>query len=447
MKKFRFGVPLLLVFLLAGSVYYMINSRYAVADEYQEKLRQAREAVKNGVLTDGIALYREVLSIRPSVELYTEAGNVYLDSDDLQGAHRWYEREFVTQYPNEPETYEYGIRASLADQDCRQAFEIYDLCTKREAVSESVEELIKPVWYSYELLFGHYDETGPFSSQNGYAAVKIKDRWGYVNQDGSLELQALYQSADVFGDYAAVTDMDGEAYYIDASGNTRITAAQFTDEHGDPAGIQMFRPVMDGVALAFDGETWSYYDLKTYKKLSGGYTDAYVTANGTGAVAKGEKAWALTGSGGQELTGYDYEEVIANSRGIVCCTGALFVKQDGKYWLADPKGSRISDSAYDKADGFNGDGPAAVQKNGKWIFVNSAGEETDLGEFQEAKSFSNGLAAVKKGGRWGYIDQDGNQAIDCVFYDADDFNGAGVAFVKASEYEWTALSLYRFHFH
>lgn len=137
MKKIRIGVPVLLILLLAGSVYYMVDSRMRIIDDYNKKLLKAREAVQNGVLTDGLALYAEALSIYPSVEIYTEVGNVYLDSDDFQGAHMWYEREFVDRYPDAPQAYEYGIRVSLAAEDYREAHAIYDVCSKRYTKADS----------------------------------------------------------------------------------------------------------------------------------------------------------------------------------------------------------------------------------------------------------------------------------------------------------------------
>lgn len=446
MKKFRAAVPFLLILLLAGSVYYMVDNRTRVIRDYNEKLVQAREAIANGVLTDGLSLYGEALSIHSSIDLYTEVGNVYLDADDLQGAQNWYEREFAAKYPDAPQAYEYGIRASLAAEDYREAFAVYDVCTKREAVSDEIEQLIRPVWYNYEILYGSYDEVGAYSSRNGFAAVYANEKWGYVNKNGEAALSAAYQSADVFGDYAAVVDLDGEAYYIDAAGNAKFTASQFLNEDGSAAQIKMFRPIINDVALAYDGQFWSFYSVESYKKLFGGYMDAAVIANGIGAVTKDGTAWALVGSDGQELTGYDFEGAVSNSRGIICCTDSLFVRQDGQYWLVDKTGKKQNQNAYDAAEAFEEDSWAAVQKNGKWIYVNSMGEEKQLGDFDEAQSFSNGLAAVKKNGLWGYIDEEGNLAIDCIFYDARPFNSAGVAFVKPQETKWNALSLYRYHF-
>lgn len=436
-------MPLLLILLFAGSVYHLTDSRAGVIREYEEKLKQAKKAVQDGVLTDGISLYREALAIHPSVEIYTEAGNAFLDAEDPSAAHSWYEKEFAPAYPGTPQTYEFGIRASLAAQDYREAFAIYDLCAKREAVSDSVKELLEPVWYAYELLYTRYDQAAAFSS-DGFAAVAADGRWGYVNQKGNLVIGAAYTSADLFTTYAPVVDAQGDAYYIDASGNAKMTASQFMDEDGNPAGIKQFRPIADGLAIAFNGSSWSYYDLETYRKRPGVYADATVIANGVGAVTEDGSTWALIGADGSTRTPYEYEEVAVNGRGEVCCAERLFVKKDGTYRLADPNGNLLNGQAYEDADAFYEDSYAAVKKDGVWLFIDTSGKEQDLGKYEEAKSFSNGLAAVKADGMWGYIDLQGKQAIAPVFYDAGAFYRSGTAFVKSSETDWVILRLYRY---
>lgn len=396
MKKLRFGVPLLLLLLYAGSAYYLTDSRAGVIRKYEEKLHQAREAVHNGVLTDGMSLYRQALAIHPSVEIYTEAGNVFLDDEDPSGAHSWYAKEFAKAYPFAPQAYELGIRASLARQDYREVFAIYDTCVKREALSDTIKELMEPVWYVYELVYGRYEQAGAFSRNNGFAAVCSDSRWGYVNQNGGSVIGAAYASAEVFGDYAAVVDLEGNAYYMDTSGNAKITASQFLDENGNPAGIQRFRPAGNGMALAYNGSTWSYYDLQTYQKQPGAYADAAIIANGVGAVTEDGSTWALTGADGSLRTPYDYEGIAANSRGEICCTDSLFVKKDGKYWLSDQNGSPISSQSYEAVDAFYEDSFAAVKKDGTWLFVNASGEEKIWGRLKKQGVFPMGLPRSKQ---------------------------------------------------
>ena len=133
-------------------------------------------------------------------------------------------------------------------------------------------------------------------------------------------------------------------------------------------------------------------------------------------------------------------------RGVPCRGAAVLVRQDGVYRLLDKTtGQPIGSSTYEDARAFNENSLAAVKKDGRWIFLSETGEETDLGDFEDAKSFSAGVAAAKQNGKWGYINQAGEWIIQPQFEDAKAFCASGVAFVKTDEETWNLLMLYRFH--
>ena len=77
---------------------------------------------------------------------------------------------------------------------------------------------------------------------------------------------------------------------------------------------------------------------------------------------------------------------------------------------------------------FN-EGFAAVQKDGKWGYINTKGEQIVECKFDDAYYFNEGFARVKKDGKWGYINTKGEQIIECKFDDACDFS-EGFARVK-----------------
>ena len=145
------------------------------------------------------------------------------------------------------------------------------------------------------------------------------------------------------------------------------------------------------------------------------------------------------------MSDFVFEEIALDAKGVPCRTNALLVRQGGQYLLVDTAGAPISDNRYDDARAFNEAGLAAVRKDGRWIAVNETGEETDLGDFEDLKSFSAGVAAAKQGGKWGYIDQAGTWLIEPQFADAQDFNSSGVAFVQDEKETWHLLSLFRMH--
>lgn len=54
----------------------------------------------------------------------------------------------------------------------------------------------------------------------------------------------------------------------------------------------------------------------------------------------------------------------------------------------------------------------AVQLSGKWEFVNTLGAKQNLGSFDRAESFKNGLAIVQKDGSQGLINRSGNYILE-----------------------------------
>ena len=83
---------------------------------------------------------------------------------------------------------------------------------------------------------------------------------------------------------------------------------------------------------------------------------------------------------------------------------------------------------FDYVDGFN-EGFARVQKDGKWGYINTKGEQIVECKFDNAWSFNEGFASVEKDRKWGYINTKGEQIVECKFDDAMDFN-EGFAWVK-----------------
>ncbi|HYG79521.1 MAG TPA: WG repeat-containing protein, partial [Pyrinomonadaceae bacterium] len=53
-----------------------------------------------------------------------------------------------------------------------------------------------------------------------------------------------------------------------------------------------------------------------------------------------------------------------------------------------------------------------VRQDGKWGYINSAGQVVIAPQFDDAWDFSDGLAYVRTGGRRGVIDQTGNIVVD-----------------------------------
>ena len=62
-----------------------------------------------------------------------------------------------------------------------------------------------------------FDEADGFSE--GLAAVKVKDRWGYINTDGEMVIPPRFFRATSFVDGLALVDTGNFWSYIDTNGS------------------------------------------------------------------------------------------------------------------------------------------------------------------------------------------------------------------------------------
>jgi hypothetical protein len=63
---------------------------------------------------------------------------------------------------------------------------------------------------------------------------------------------------------------------------------------------------------------------------------------------------------------------------------------------------------YDNAKDFSED-LAAVERAGKWGYIDKTGKEVVPCVYDDAYAFHEGLAQVKQAGKWGYIDTTGKE--------------------------------------
>lgn len=444
MKKYQVIMPVALPIALAISFFYMVQGRVETNTAYQGHIQAAQAYAQNGVINDALTEYTAAIAINPRIETYLAVGQLYMDQQEYRTAQQWYERKLLETYPADARTYEFGITAQLAQDNTREAYSIYDSYQSRGLQSKAVEALMQPIWYSFDLL-GGYAEVGAFGNSNVIAPVKESETWSYINVEGSRAVDGVYQQAGAAGELTPVVDAEGEAYYIDAAGNKKLTASYFLAQDAEMGTITAFKPAASNLALATNGEIWNYYNVETYQKVFGGYKDATLITNGVGAVSQDGNTWALIAADGQTLTGYEYQQILSDEKGVICRGDAVIAEKDGVYRLLDTAGGAIGQTGYEDARAFCDTGMAAVKKDGRWIFVSMSGEEKDMGDFEELQSFSCGIAAARQNGKWGYINENSEWVIEPQFEEAKAFCSAGVAFVKTTEDTWKLLSLYRYH--
>ena len=433
--------PILLIAMTLLSIRMLTEQRQEADGKYEALLSEARLAARGGVPERARRKYAEAMAMRPSLALSLEAGGADLKCGEYDAALTWYRDRMLPAFPGEPDVYAFGIRAAVSKGDLKAAFSIYEESAARGAWSEEIEGLIRPVRYAYRLV-NYFDEAGPFSRASGLAPVRKDGRWGYVSESGASRIACSYRKAGEMDGCAAVSDTAGRLFLIDPGG-VRIASALFLEAKnaGSPGlnkkektgRITEMRSPSCGLIPARDGEVWNYYDRETYEKRFGGYREVTRFGNGIAAVSADGETWMLIRTDGTPVSEERYREVASDAEGCPCRTDALFVKTGDGWILIAGSGTRLNSSVYSEVRAFLGDGAAAAKKDGRWLFVDAKGKETDLGEFADAGSFSGGLAAVCVGGKWGYINRAGEIAVAPVFDGASPVSRGGAGFVREGD--------------
>ena len=234
-------------------------------------------------------------------------------------------------------------------------------------------------------------------------------------------------------DCSAVTTAEDEIYFVDASGNRTMNYKG--EEAAQELGLFTANRYWAKI-----GDVYAYYNEKG-EKLSDNYQRA-VNFNGDFAMVQQNDRWTLVNSKFEQIGDKEYANIIIDDNGYAIRKGLLFANYEGKgYQLTNTDGETVSEEYYEDARLMIDGTYAAVQKDGKWGFIDAEGKVVIEPQYDDARSFSNGYAAVQKDGKWGFINSDNEMVIEPEFEDARGFNSLMRSFVKKEE-KWYLLCLY-----
>ena len=434
MKNYKFLVPVALVLLFALSFYMLYDARASVTNQYNAYLNAARSRREQGIYADAEAYYMSALEVNPTVDLYIEVGEFYIESNQAKKALDWGETT-LSVYPKEPKAYEFQTDMLLANRDYTAFFRLANEFCQRGLTSEIISNQLASIEYKF-YFNGQFADVGVYSG--GLCPVRIGNKWGYVGLTGANAVAALYPKAGAFSSegLAPVVDSEGNAYFIDTVGNKKFIILNV--ENVTELGL-----IENGIYSLYNGTYWGFYDQQ-YNHLFGEYDAVSAIGNGVAAVQKGGK-WSLVNREGQDLTGKTYDDVVMDEKLVVYRYDRLFVNEGSGYQMIDSTGKSYGDTKFQAAHMFYDNTYAAVMVNDKWGFVDASGKMVIKPQYEDARSFANGFAAVQKDGKWGFITTNGEMVIEPQFDNAKDFNNHGCVFVMRDS-AWELLRLYKYNY-
>lgn len=443
MKKVRIVLSVVFVLTLIGSWGITVKNNVTAKQNYKQNISNGDKWTKNKLYDRAIDEYEEALNYKDTNEVWEKLLNAYKKRCEDQDVYGYSAvEEYVEKLKeavkkdkkNEKRIIELA-QIYIKEEAYESAYKCLNNAYKNGAKSKKIEELITKVKYAYDLQSNGYDSF--YQCDNGKYVVKSQNLWGIINKDGQTTTDLKYQYISIIGEKnMRVKTINDESRLYNSDGKV--------------LGIFDFA-VMDagkyseGLIPIKKDEKYAYYD-STGKMKFGEYDIAGTFKDGTAAVREGEK-WKIIDEYGKVKKAPDWEEVKLNSQGYYIYDDIIVAKTNEKYEMYNSKFKKIGNFKCDEFGNITDDGVFAFKQDDKWGFVNTEGKVVIKPEYDDARSFSNGLAAVCKNGKWGFITGKNKLVIDYTFDDADYFNENGVCFVKDNNpydelgYSWVILKL------
>jgi hypothetical protein len=244
-----------------------------------------------------------------------------------------------------------------------------------------------------------YDEAFPF--RNGRAAVRVGDKWGYIDKNGKMIIAPEYEEAFYFFEDRAWVKKNGKYGFIDNYGNIVLPISyDFYHENTRSFPFREYYGFRDGLACVGVNEKFGYVNTKGEFVIKPIYDSNFDFENGLAIVH----------------TKNHYGEINKKGEYIIKPIYALIFYGFGE--------NNIDAFVYPNVNSIG-----YMDKNEKVVIPP---------KFSEASWFLEGMAGVaieiNGNNKWGFINTKGELAIQPIYDEAGDFKNGG-AIVGIKEYD------------
>lgn len=414
------------------------------AQKQEELLAQASDYIADEIYILAVPLLEEASSYEDAhtLEAETTLKDVYLKLIDQTGFRNKYTALLEKQMARDgaaPEVFAEAAQYYMERSRVRQALAIL-----RNGVEETASEYLKDLYEKQRYAFRAGREVYQDVTELCGGAIQVKqgDKWGLATAKGGLNVPCEYDWVSTYENNRAIVRKNEVISAVDGNNNrvallhgSAFAQSGVEQDNGASGTVENFGNYADDRLGLKTENGWilangEFATASTVFEEIGMYRNGY-------APAKLDGKWGLLDTSGTEwLLAPEYDAIVQDMLGRSYDQGAVFVVRNGRTLLL-VDGEQVGDT-YEDARPFNG-GWAAVKKNGKWGFIDTAGTVQIDYQFDDAMSFGQHLAAVKQGEKWGYISLYGEMMIAPEFMEARSFSN-GSAPVKTSE-GWKFITL------
>lgn len=282
----------------------------------------------------------------------------------------------------------------------------------------------------YSYTYSGYSYDNLTSVYNGMLQVQYQEKWGLASATGELVIPCEYDKISTYSNESAIVRKDGEIFTVNSDNLRTYVLKEAAQDFGNFGNNLLALKTDAGWVRASGTMTVG----STIFEEMGMYTSGYaaVKKNGKWGVIDTEAEWFIEP---------EYDEVVMNELGACCEQNAIFVRDGSVYFLVSE--GKVLSQSYQDARPFNETGWAAVKMDGKWMFIDAAGQIMLECGYDNVQSFSGHLAAAEVDGKWGYISMDGTLVIPAEFVEVKNFSD-GVAPVRTEDgWQFIVLDEYK----
>lgn len=313
----------------------------------------------------------------------------------------------------------------------KNAIEILQSGISIYADANDMETLYEQIRYEIRIAESNIEEMRQPQSK-GYVPYSDGKKWGYADLKAKLVLEPQYEEAHAFSGKYAVVKLNGKYTLIDGIGDWYAIDKIGLDAVTGHAGTRI---------TAKKGEMFGIYS-NTFEEITGAvYEGAILSENGL-CFVKQQGKWGLADKNGEMITEFLFDDVILNSHNEAFASGYAVVKDNTGYFIVNEKGEALNEIRYADAKGMEGSWIAVANENGKWGFTDGTQEIVIPYQYQDAYSMSCDVAPVKYAGKWGYISKKNEFAIDPEYEQAMPFFDGNAIVKKMNLCEIISLQYY-----
>ena len=248
-----------------------------------------------------------------------------------------------------------------------------------------------------------YDKVQDFSE--GLAAVKLKGKWGCINNSGKEVVPLKYNDIFNFHEGLARVKLKGKWGFMDKSGK-EVVPPKYDD-------VEKFKEGLAGVKL--NGK-WGYINKSGKEVVPPKYVYMDSFHEGHARVKLNGKLGFIDKSGKEVVPPkYDYVDIFSE--------GLAVVELKGKWGFIDKSCKEVVPPKYDIMGPFH-EGLAVVELKGKWGFIDKSGKEVVPPKYDTMYHSYEGLTIVELNGKWGFVDKSGKEVVppkyDTMYYSVEE---------------------------